>query len=92
MSRSHRSRPFHKPPICAATGAARFRDRADAMLAIRSMTFAASKRVALGLEARPVPIRAYVCDFCSHGFHLTRMPLSEYLELAGHADSEAVAA
>ena len=91
MSRSNRSRPFHKPPICAATGKARFRDRADATLAIRSMTFAASKRVALGLEPRPVPIRSYKCESCG-GHHLTRMPLSVYLELAGLVDSEAVAA
>lgn len=91
MSRSHRSRPFHKPPICAATGKARFRDRADAMLAIRSMTFAASKRAAFGLDLRPVPTRQYKCEACG-GHHLTRMPLSVYLELAGHADSEAVAA
>lgn len=80
MSKPGRPRPFHKPPLCSATGKARFRDKGDAMLAIRSMTYANSKRVALGMNPSPVPVRAYSCTECG-GHHVTRMPLDFYVSV-----------
>jgi len=71
VAKQHHSKGKKHWPVCQATGKLRLRESRDAKFALAAAKAQRARARIDGVEATWNVTRAYECDLCSGGWHLT---------------------